>query len=607
MKRLLKWLGMLFLVLLVLGGAFFVHVWYFKPAKIEWFYTRVFAQYVFEDPELLSRLHLLEGVGITFHNDDLTDASPARQQELTAQLRKDYDTLRSYDHSGFAGQDKLSYDILEYFLGEQVKGEKWQWHDFPVNQMFGVQSSLPNFMADVHQVHSEGDANDYVARLRKFPVKFAQVLEGLKIRESKGVIPPRFVVEKVLAQMRGFVAGGAQKNPLYTTFVEKLDKLPAGTLDDATRTRVLGDVEKAIDEAVFPAYAQLISYFEALEPKATSNDGAWSLPDGDAYYAYQVESNTTTTMTPDQIHQLGLAEVARIGGEMDAILREAGYVDGTIGARVRQLAAAPEQLYPDNDEGRKQILADYQRIIDEVSAGLDPYFAVRPKAGVQVKRVPEFSEKTAPGAYYEGPALDGSRPGTFYANLRNVAEVPKMGMRTLAYHEAVPGHHFQIAIAQELKDLPIFRRMVPFTAFAEGWALYAERLAWEAGFEKNPMDNLGRLQAEMFRAVRLVVDTGMHAKHWTREQAIQYMSDNTGMGDDEVTAEIERYLVNPGQALAYKVGMLKILELREKARAELGPKFDLREFHDQVLRNGSMPMEILERVVNDWISEKRKT
>ena len=566
-----------------------------------------FAQYVFEDPELLSRLHLLEGVGITFHNDDLTDASPARQQELTAQLRKDYDTLRSYDHSGFAGQDKLSYDILEYFLGEQVKGEKWQWHDFPVNQMFGVQSSLPNFMADVHQVHSEGDANDYVARLRKFPVKFAQVLEGLKIRESKGVIPPQFVVEKVLAQMRGFVAGGARKNPLYTTFVEKLDKLPAGTLDDATRTRVLGDVEKAIDEAVFPAYAQLISYFEALEPKATSNDGAWSLPDGDAYYAYQVESNTTTTMTPDQIHQLGLAEVARIGGEMDAILREAGYVDGTIGARVRQLAAAPEQLYPDNDEGRKQILADYQRIIDEVSAGLDPYFAVKPKAGVQVKRVPEFSEKTAPGAYYEGPALDGSRPGTFYANLRNVAEVPKMGMRTLAYHEAVPGHHFQIAIAQELKDLPIFRRMVPFTAFAEGWALYAERLAWEAGFEKNPMDNLGRLQAEMFRAVRLVVDTGMHAKHWTREQAIQYMSDNTGMGDDEVTAEIERYLVNPGQALAYKVGMLKILELREKARAELGPKFDLREFHDQVLRNGSMPMEILERVVNDWISEKRKS
>ena len=605
MKRLLKWLGGLLGVALLLGAVFFVHVWYFKPAKIEWFYNRVFFRFVLEDPELLSRLRMLESAGITFHSDDLTDSSPQRQERLGAQLAADYEMLKSYDHAAFTGQDRLSYDILEYFLGEQVRGEKWQWHDFPVNQMFGVQSSLPNFMADVHQVNSAGDGDDYVARLRKFPLKFQQVIEGLKIREGKGVIPPKFVVEKVLTQMRGFVAGGAKANVLYTTFVEKLDKLPAGKVDDPTRTRLLGEVEKAIDEAVFPAYAGLITYFEALQPKATSNDGAWSLPDGDAYYAYQVESNTTTTMTPDQIHELGLAEVARIGAEMDTILREAGYADGTIGARVRQLGAAPEQLYPDTDEGRKQILAEYQHIIDEVSAGLDPYFAVKPAAGVQVKRVPEFAEKTAPGAYYEGPAMDGSRPGTFYANLRNVSEISKFGMRTLAYHEAVPGHHFQIAIAQELKGLPIFRRMVPFTAYAEGWALYSERLAWEAGFEKNPLDNLGRLQAEMFRAVRLVVDTGMHAKRWTREQAIQYMADNTGMGEDEVTAEIERYLVNPGQALAYKVGMLKILELRERARAALGDKFDLREFHDQVLKNGSMPMAILERVIDEWVASKK--
>jgi uncharacterized protein (DUF885 family) len=605
MKRLLKWVAGLFVVALALGGAFFVHVWYFKPAKIEWFYNRVFFQFVLDDPELLSRLRLLDGAGITFHNDALTDASPQREERLAAKLAADYDMLRSYDHAGFTGQDRLSYDILDFFLGTQVAGQKWQWHNFPVNQMFGVQSSLPNFMADVHQVKSEGDATDYVARLRKFPTKFAQVIEGLEIRERKGVLPPKFVVEKVLAQMRGFVDGGARKNPLYATFVEKLDKLPTGTVDDATRTRILGEVEQAIEQAVFPAYATLIAYFESLVPKATRNDGAWSLPDGDAYYAYEVASNTTTDMTAGQIHDLGLAEVARIGAEMDAILRDAGYVDGTIGARVRQLGDAPEQLYPDDEEGRKRILADYQAIIDEISGGLDPYFAVKPSAGVQVKRVPEFAQKTAPGAYYEAPALDGSRPGTFYANLRNVAEIPKFGMRTLAYHEAVPGHHFQIAIAQELEGLPIFRRMVPFTAYAEGWALYAERLAWEAGFQKQPLDNLGRLQAEMFRAVRLVVDTGLHAKRWTREQAIAYMAENTGMGDDEVTAEIERYIVNPGQALAYKVGMLKILELREKARAALGGKFDLREFHDQVLRNGSMPMSILERVIDDWISAKR--
>ena len=290
---------------------------------------------------------------------------------------------------------------------------------------------------------------------------------------------------------------------------------------------------------------------------------------------------------------------------MDAILRDAGLTEGTIGARVQQLAKSPEQLYPDTDAGRAAILKDYQRIIDEIDAGLDPYFATRPKIGVKVERVPTFSEKTAPGAYYMPPSLDGKRPGTFYANLRNVAEVPRMGMRTLSYHEAIPGHHFQIAIQQELKGLPMFRKLLPFTAYAEGWALYSERLAWEAGFQQEPLDNLGRLQAEMFRAVRLVVDTGLHAKRWTREQAIQYMLDHTGMGNDDVTAEIERYLVNPGQALAYKVGMMKILELRERARDALGKDFDIREFHDVVLTNGSMPMAILERTVDEWIAREK--
>jgi uncharacterized protein (DUF885 family) len=349
----------------------------------------------------------------------------------------------------------------------------------------------------------------------------------------------------------------------------------------------------------------LIAYFESLKPKATANHGAWALPDGENYYAWEVASNTTTDMTPDQIHALGLSEVARIAAEMDQILRDAGYTEGSIGARVQALAKAPEQLYSDTDEGRAQILKDYQTIIDEISANLGDYFSVQPKAKVKVVRVPEFSEKTAPGAYYQPPSLDGERPGTFYANLRSVAEIPKFGMRTLAYHEAVPGHHFQIAIAQELKDLPIFRRMLPFTAYAEGWALYTERVAWEAGFQKNSLDNLGRLQAEMFRACRLVVDTGMHAKRWTREQAIQYMLDNTGMGDKEVEAEVERYLVNPGQALAYKVGMLKILELRERAREQLGDKFDIREFHNEVLKNGSMPLAVLERVIDDYIARKR--
>jgi uncharacterized protein (DUF885 family) len=605
MRAILKWLFRLLLLALVLAGAFFVHVWYFKPYKIDWFYTRTFARYVLDDPELLSSIRILESVGLNFHNNDLSDASVARDNRQFEQLKQDYATLRSYDTTGFTGQARLSYDILDYFLGTQVKGEPWRWHNFPLNQMFGVQSTLPNFMAQIHVIKNERDARNYIERLEKFPIKFAQVLEGLRLREEKNIIPPQFVVEKVLAQMNDFVGKGVKENLLYTTFIERLGKIPAEELDQATRDELTAAVERSIDGAVFPAYRELIAYFESLKPKATANNGAWALPDGENYYAWEVASNTTTDMTPDQIHELGLAEVARIGAEMDAILREAGYTEGTIGVRVQALAKAPEQLYPDTDAGREQILKDYQTIIDEISANLDEYFSVQPKAKVKVERVPQFSEKTAPGAYYQPPSLDGERPGTFYANLRSVAEIPKFGMRTLSYHEAVPGHHFQIAIAQELKDLPIFRRMLPFTAYAEGWALYTERLAWEAGFQKNPLDNLGRLQAEMFRAVRLVVDTGMHAKRWTREQAIQYMLDNTGMGEKEVEAEIERYLVNPGQALAYKVGMLKILELRERARGALGDKFDIREFHNEVLKNGSMPMAVLERVIDAYIARKQ--
>jgi uncharacterized protein (DUF885 family) len=605
MKRLLKWIAYLFLGLVALGAIAFVHVWYFKPLKVDWFYGRVFAQFALDQPEVLTSLRLLNQFGLDFPDDDLSDSSPAAEDRASDKLKADYAVFKSYDRASYSGQELLSYDIWDYFMGMQVEGDRWRWHNFPVNQMFGVQSYLPNFMADQHLVEGESDARNYIARLDKFPLKFEQVVEALKMRESKGVLPPKFTVEKVLEQMRGFVKPAPREHMLYTTLATKLGKIAPEAMDEATRQDLLDETARAIEKSVYPAYAGVITYFESLQSKATSNDGVWRLPDGDAYYAYEVRSNTTTEMTPEEIHARGLIEVERIGAEMDAILREAGLTEGTIGARVQQLAKSPEQLYPDTDAGRELILKDYQRIIDEINAGLDPYFATRPKTGVKVERVPSFSEKTAPGAYYMPPSLDAKRPGTFYANLRNVSEVPRMGMRTLSYHEAVPGHHFQIAIQQELQGLPMFRKLLPFTAYAEGWALYSERLAWEAGFQKEPLDNLGRLQAEMFRAVRLVVDTGLHAKRWTREQAIQYMLDHTGMGNDDVTAEIERYLVNPGQALAYKVGMMKLLELRERARDALGKDFDIREFHDVVLTNGSMPMAILERTVDEWIAREK--
>jgi uncharacterized protein (DUF885 family) len=376
-------------------------------------------------------------------------------------------------------------------------------------------------------------------------------------------------------------------------------------MDEAMRSALLARAEQAVAASVIPAYTKLAAYVESLRTKATRNDGVWALPHGDEFYKYAVESNTTTTVAPDQLHALGLREVARIGTEMDRILTGAGYIQGTLAERMRKLATSPAQLYPDTDEGRARVLADYQAIIDEMTAGLDPYFGIKTKATVVVKRVPTFTEKSAAGAYYYPAPLDGSRPAIFFANLRDVGEIPRFGMRTIAYHEAVPGHHLQTAIARELEGLPIFRSVVPFTAYLEGWALYAEQLAWEAGFEKDPLDNLGRLQAEMFSSVRLVVDTGLHAKRWTREQAIDYMMANTGMPESEVVTEIERYLVQPGQALAYKVGMLKILELRERAKVALGDKFDIREFHDEILKNGAMPLTVLERVIDAYVARKK--
>jgi uncharacterized protein (DUF885 family) len=605
MKRVLEWSGLVLLGLLLLSGAVLAHTWYFKPVSINWFYARVFLQFALDNPELLTQLRILEPMGIRSHNGRLADASIAHENLLLARRKADYAVLRRYDASGYTGQDRLSYEIFEYFAGMQVRGEPWRHHNHPINQLFGVQSQLPNLMTQVQQVNDATDAEYYIARLAAFPQKLEQVVETVRLRESKGIVPPRFAVDKVLQQIAAFLAPGAKGNTLTVSFREKLEKIPADRMDAATRSALLARVEQAVDASVIPAYNTLAVYVESLRSKATRNDGVWALPHGDEFYRYAIESNTTTTMPPDRIHALGLSEVARIGAEMDRILNAAGYTEGTVAERMRRLATSPAQLYPDTDEGRAQILRDYEAIIGEMTAGLDPYFGIKPKAAVVVKRVPPFTERTAPGAYYYPPPLDGSRPGTFFANLRDVGETPRYGMRTLAYHEAVPGHHLQMAIAQELRGLPIFRSVLPFTAYGEGWALYAERLAWEAGFEKDPLDNLGRLQAEMFRSVRLVVDTGMHARRWTREEAIAYLIANTGLPEAEAVTEIERYLVNPGQALAYKVGMLKILELRERAKSALGAKFDLREFHDEVLRNGAMPLAVLERVIDAYVSRRK--
>lgn len=600
MKKFLKWLSVALGALLLVITLLLINVIYFKPFSLRVFYETAFMKFMLHDPEGLSYMRILEPMGITFHTDELTDVSPRMTEINNRLVVENFDLLQRYDRSKLAGQEALSWDILHWFLQNQKDGLQYTWHGYPVNQMFGVQNDLPRFMANIHHIGSETDARDYLARLSKFGGKFDGLLEDLKLRESRKILPPRFTIDKVLEEMRGFRGTAAQENVLYTSFLERLDKVEG--IDAGTREKLSAGALTQIESSVWPAYDGLIAYFEHLQEVVTTNHGVWMLPDGDRYYDYMLRQNTTTDLTADQIHELGLSEVTRLQAEMDTILKEQGYTGGTVAERMTALNAEDRFLYPDTDDGKARILKDYAAIIEDINKGMGKYFGRLPRSPVKVERVPVFSEKGSSGAYYQAPASDGSRPGVFYANLRSVKEHPRWEMRTLAFHEAVPGHHLQSALQVEMKGVPSFRNFLGFTAYAEGWGLYAERLAWEAGYQSDPFANLGRLRAELFRAVRLVVDTGIHRKRWSREQAIDYMLGNTGNPESDVVAEIERYFVMPGQATAYKIGMLKILELRARAQEKLGGKFDLRNFHDVILGDGDMPLEILERKVDDWIA-----
>ncbi|AFT80159.1 hypothetical protein AMBLS11_17970 [Alteromonas macleodii str. 'Black Sea 11'] len=606
MKRFFKWIGTGLLIILLAGGAFAAHEWYAdKPFYFNNLLNREMVKVAFDSPETLTSLGFLESVGIKGHNAELDDASIEKNAALFDKARHIRERVLAYDDEDLSKDEQLSKEITLYLLPDYlISNEAFQYHGYPVNQLFGVQNGFPSFMEGQHQINDATDVENYLSRLRAVDEKFAQVLEGLKLREEKGIIPPRFVIDRVLDEMNGFISSPVEENILYSSLKEKMSK--AEDISSEQQDAYLAEAQTVIGDDVNRAYKLFIDYFTTLQAKAGNDHGYWHLPDGDKVYANALRFFTTTDMTADEIHNLGLQEVERIQSEMLAILAGEGYdVSQGFSNAMDALAANPSHYYEDSDEGREQILKDYQTILDEIDAGISDAFRIRPEAGMEVVRIPEFKEKTAPGAYYQQPAIDGSRPGRFYANLYDIKATPKYSMRTLAYHEGIPGHHFQVALAMELEGMPFIRKMSPFTAYTEGWALYSEYLAWEMGFQDNPLDNLGRLQAELFRAVRLVVDTGIHDKRWTREEAIDYMVRNTGMALSDVTSEIERYIVMPGQATSYKVGMIKILEIREKAKQELGDKFDLRDFHDVVLKNGAVPLAILEELVDEYIAEKQ--
>ena len=498
-------------------------------------------------------------------------------------------------HRYYVGEPSVSYGYVDSYFGHLP---------FIVSQINGPLIDAPDRMQNQQTVASVADARDYLERLRGFGKLTEQVQKKLEADAAVGLVPPKAILDGALGFLDGFVAPPAVDNGLVTALAEKLEGIEA--LEPEDRTALLEEATATVETVVYPGYRSVAETLRGFEDRVPIGDGIWAQPGGDAFYRTAVRLLGDTDKTPDEIHGIGLAEVDRITGEMDIILRAQGYTEGTVGERMAALAGEKRFLYPDTDEGRHRILAELNRLITRVEGILPEYFATLPTQPIEVRRVPVQSQDGAPFGYYTNPSMDGSRPGIYWINLREMAAWPSYTLPTLTYHEAIPGHHFQVSLAMAQQDLPFLRQNAPFNAYAEGWALYSERLAWQAGLYKDdPFGDLGRLKDELFRAVRLVVDTGIHAKHWSREQAIEYMSSVTGNHPTEVTAEIERYMAWPGQALGYKLGMLEILNLRSKAERALGEDFDLRGFHDAVLLPGAVPMSVLHDEVLDWVRSQK--
>ncbi len=537
--------------------------------------------------------------------DDFSEAEESRQ---IAQTRDDLARLRSeFDFDKLDEQSKISYRIFEYNQVNTLKNHEWRYNQYPVTQMSSIATYLPTFLQNIHRVDTLGDAEDYIARLSAADVVLAEVINDLNVREERGIIAPALVYPGVIGTANAILSGApfdgsAEDSAIMADFRQKVSALE---IDEGEKERLLTAATAALVGPFKTGYMKFIGEMELQQELAAGDRGAWHLPNGEEYYARRIENWTTVSGDPDEIHELGLSEVARIRAEMEAIKEEVGF-EGTLAEFFKFVRNDPNNYYPDTEEGRQQYLADANTLIEEVYSKTDAYFNILPKAALEVRPVEKWRENAAGTAFYNRPTPDGSRPGIYYINMKDMGDVQKHIMNSLAYHEGAPGHHFQLAIMQELDGIPEFRKFGGYSAYTEGWALYTERLAFEMGlYENRPMRNFGRLAEEMKRAVRLVVDTGMHAKQWTLQEAIDYMTDNTPMAPGDIERQNKRYMVWPGQALSYKIGMIKLLELREKARTELGQEFDIRDYHDVVLKNGAMPLAVLEDVVNIYIDEKK--
>lgn len=575
-----------------------------EGAKMQKLFGDFVGEYLDRSPELATSVGF--DVGPRAHQrSELSDRSLATAAKYRAADEADLAKLHAIDRAVLTPADKVSYDVVEYVFAATVKGEKTFDYaggglqgPYAVSQLTGAYQQVPDFLDSQHPVKTKADAEAYLARLAAFSTALDQDIEQVRHDAGLGVTPPDFVIDKALIQLKALRDPSADKANMVGSLVRR-----------AKDAKIDGDWEakasKIYTDQVQPALDRQIALMKELRPKAVHDAGVWRLPKGEEYYAQSLAQSTSTSMSPAEVHNLGLERVAALSAEVDVLMKKAGYSKGTVGERFRALYQDPKYHYPNTDEGKEKLLADLNAKVADITKRLPAYFGALPKSPLLIKRVPKATEAGAPGGYYNGAALDGSRPGMYYINLRDTAEVPSWTLSTLTYHEGIPGHHLQISIAQE-SDLPIIRRVMGFNAYQEGWALYSEQLADEMGmYEHDPLGRIGYLHDAIFRGVRLVVDSGMHHFKWSREQAVKYYIDNIGDQEASSITEIERYCVWPGQACSYMVGKLTWLRLRAKAKAALGPRFDIRQFHDAGLLNGAVPLKVLETVVDEYIAKTK--
>ena len=551
-------------------------------------------------PEFVTSLGLDNGAR-AYQKFQLGERSPAAADLANALIESQLTRLKAVNTATLSAGDKLNVKIIGYGLENQVSAAKkfkfaggGAGAPYQINQLGGAYHDIPDFLDSQHQIETTEDAEAYLARLSAMPTAIDQECEQATLDAGLGVIPPDFVLDKALVQLKALLETSADKSVLVQSLVRRTKE-----------KKIDGDWEKwathLLEARVKPALQREIALATAHRAKAAHDAGVWRLPNGDDYYRASVRQWTTTDRSGDEIHQIGLDMVTRISADADGLMKSQGMTSGTVGQRYRAMYDDAKYQYPNTDEGKIKLIADLNERVRKVQALLPKYFGALPKAELEIKRVPVYTEAGAPGGYYQNAALDGSRPGAYYINLRDTAEQPRWTLPTLTHHEGIPGHHLQISIALEA-DTPMIRKLQFYSAYVEGWALYAEQLADEMGlYEQDPLGKLGYLHDALFRAVRLVVDSGMHSKKWTREQAIKYMVDIVGDKDSAATTEIERYCVWPGQACGYMLGKIEILRLREEAKKKLGSKFDLRTFHDAILKPGAVPLDILAQIVGDYV------